>query len=92
MKINQTSTSLIPANADKEAHTIVAWKTILDTNVKLASMKRPIVTGIGKILEEVIEVELFEVALLLLLLLLFAMQNPLSSIKGGVHSLTHLTP
>lgn len=48
-------------------------------------MNRAMVTGIGKILDE-LEVEGSEPPLSVL----FDTQNPLSSIKGGVHKATHL--
>jgi len=90
MKINHTRISENPAKADKEAHIIVAWKFNLDINVKLARIKSPIVIGIGKIFEELVTVFPFEPPLLVLLL--FAIQNPLSSTKGGVHTETHFVP
>lgn len=88
MKINQPRTSEKPAKADKDAHIIVAWKFSLETNVRLARIKSPIVIGIGKIFEELLTVLPFEP----LLLLLFEIQNPLFSTKGGVQTETHLVP
>ena len=88
MNINQPSTSEKPPKADKDAHIIVDWKFSLESNVRLARIKSPIVIGIGKIFEELETILPFEP----LLLLLFEMQNPLFSIEGGVHTETHLLP
>lgn len=91
MKISQTSTSEMPAKAERDAQTMVAWNVIFEIRVRLARINRPMVTGIGKILDELIDVLPFEPPPLLLLLL-FATQNPLSSINGGVQTDTHLLP
>jgi len=42
----------MPPKADSEAQTIVEWNVIFDTTVTLVNVKRPIVTGIGIILDE----------------------------------------